>query len=152
MGQERTVPELYLMVADSWSVRPFDRTSLVAHPREFLHLPIADVPISVFVKVHTLSTSFQDFVAKLVTRRTGVPDPVFEVVPLGPASGLRIEWTDGILDMESVFVDLKRNMVLEITFSMEPLRTSDLWHHHRHIRDELCRFVDIPSLIESLSP
>ena len=68
-------------------------------------------------------------------------------VELCGVKALEFEWTDGILDIESDFLTVKSNQVMEITFAAEPERRGGKVHQHRGLRNTLGQFVDLEFLI-----
>ncbi len=122
---------------------------IVAHPRELLDTPPEYLPVSVYIEMRAGCEALETAAAEIMRRR--VPAPGVDAVP-GELFGARcvtFEWTDGILDIQSDFVAVARDRVLEISFAIEPDRGgTKVVQPSESLRDALGRFVDLAFLVE----
>lgn len=141
-----------LRVVDAWVARAAGARVVVAHPRELLDTPPEQLRVSVCIEIHHGCVALETTAAEIMRHR--VPVPVVDAVP-GELFGARcvtFEWTDGILDIQSDFVAVARDRVLEITFATEPDRGgTKVVQPSESLRDALGRFVDLAFLLEHAS-
>lgn len=141
-----------LRVVDSWAARAAGPRVVVAHPRKLLDTPPDQLPVSVCIEIHTGCASLESTAAEIMRHR--VPASGVDAVP-GELFGARcvtFEWTDGILDIQSDFVAVAPDRVLEITFAAEPDRgRTRVIQPTESLRDTLGRFVDLAFLVERAS-
>lgn len=135
-------------VADAWTVRVTGARAVVAHPRELSAVAPEQLPLSVYIEIHAATEALELTASGIMRRRAyagGCEAKALEICGLKAA---RFEWTDGILDVESDFVAVQKNRILEITFSAEPERIGGKVHQHRGLGTALGRFVDVEFLVE----
>ena len=137
-----------LRLDSGWSARRVGTDGVVAHPAALAAVDPAELPTSVYVKLHRSNEQLRSAALRIMTHRAFAGGLDALPVMVGSMPAVLFKWTDGILDIESMFVATRPDIILELTFSAEPDRRSDGIYQHQDLRASLGRFFDISFLVD----
>jgi uncharacterized small protein (TIGR04563 family) len=105
----------------NWVVLSRARGESLACPREYSHWEARSIPISVQTRPHVLHERLEVFARNLMQRRVRRVDELDRREFLdGSWRAISFDWTDGVLDLETEFVDLGAGTAIEINYAFDP--------------------------------
>jgi len=120
MTHEKTAHPTLRVVDGSWQVHRLGEGETIAVPAEFSSAPTV-APLSVHMRVHRLHEPVFDFARRLMGRRVrGAETPSGREASIDDHPTMTFGWTDGVLDLETEFVDAGEGIGLEISYGSDP--------------------------------
>ncbi|AKV01007.1 hypothetical protein AKJ09_07670 [Labilithrix luteola] len=103
--------------------------------------------LSVHIELHRTNESAQRFAEGVIGRhvRSGEPDRTTAMV--GGEAALQFAWTDGILDIDSFFLRVGSDRILQVSLLEEPGQAI-LPHTDCPLRDAVGEFMDFDFLVQ----
>jgi len=108
-----------LKLADSWTVQAVSQTMLVVHPIAYSAPLSMYVAESVCIVAHRACEPLKKFAFGVMRERRAVTSLYHEESELAGRPALIVTWTDGVLDLESVFTTNERGQLYELLFTGE---------------------------------